>query len=451
VIAGEGPGAGDRAGTPRAEEWFLRLFPPLPTSVHWGLDRIRRILTAVGNPQEAYPTLVVAGTNGKGSVAAIWDEVLSAAGFRTGRYTSPHLISFTERIRVEGVPLSESELQELAQELRSPLVRFQPSVFEATTALAFLAFARMGVDVAILEVGMGGRLDAVNVVDPLLTAVTNVGFDHQEMLGSTIAEIAREKAGVFRPGVPAFTGAVRHEAYQVLAEEAAALGIPLGWVRRAPGGSTLSGPRPGTTIHLDTRQWGALELHTPLLGAHQRSNVALAVRALEALPPRLLPSRRAIVEGVGNARLEGRLQFETEGERTVLYDVAHNLDGIQALVDALGELDPPHPRVAVVGMLADKPAAAMLKLLGPAVDRLILTIPPGAPPRRRWDPTAWDEASTGAPVEVLPELDAALAQGRAHLPGAGTLLVTGSFYTVGAALSQRPASNVALSPPPIVG
>lgn len=433
------------SGADGAEAWFQRLFPPLPTQVQWGLDRIQRILSTVGNPHESFPSLVVAGTNGKGSVAAIWDEVLSAAGFRTGRYSSPHLESFAERIRIDGRPLPTSYLETLAVELRSPLVRYQPSVFEATTALGFLAFARSGVDVAILEVGIGGRLDAVNVVDPLLTVVTNVGLDHQEMLGATIAEIAREKAGVFRPGVPAFTGAIRHEAYQVLAEEAASLGIPLGWVRRAPGSSTLLGPRPGTSLTLETRRWGVLELHTPLLGAHQRSNVALAVRALEALPPRLLPTRRAILEGVGRAHLEGRLECTVREGRRVILDVAHNLDGIQALVDALGELNPPRPRVALVGILSDKPAQQMLKVLGPAVDTLVLTVPPGAAKGRAWDPNAFQDEGFGAPVHVIPDFAEALAQARVRTPDSGTLLVTGSFYTVGAArasLRATPAEEV---------
>jgi dihydrofolate synthase / folylpolyglutamate synthase len=421
---------------PQADGGFGRLFPPLPASVHWGLDRVRRILSKVGNPQDAVPALVVGGTNGKGSVAAVWDEVLSAAGFRTGRFSSPHLRSVSERIRVEGEPLPMEILEPLAQEIRSPLVRDQPSIFEATTVLAFLAFQRLQVDLAILEVGMGGRLDPVNVVTPILTAVTNVGLDHQAFLGSTVAEIAREKAGIFRPGVPAFTGAIRHEAYQVLAEEAAALGIPLGWVRRPPGQSTLEGAHPGTSLTLDTRIWGRLDLHTPLLGGHQRSNVALAVRALEALPPRFLPSRRAVVEGVAQTRLEGRLQFVSDGPRLAVFDVAHNLDGVQALVDAVGELRPPRPRVAVVGMLADKPALPILKLLGPAVDRLVLTLPPGAPFGRAWDPAELAEAPLGAPVEIEPDLNRALDRARALLPDSGTLLVTGSFYTVGAALAQ---------------
>ena len=421
---------------------------------------MQRILAAVGSPHRAYPTLLVGGTNGKGSVAHVWARVLHAAGFRVGLYTSPHLVHFRERIQVEGEPLPDAFLEEVADELRSPLVKRQPSFFEATTALALTAFARAEVEVAVLEVGMGGRLDAVNVVDPLLTVVTNVGLDHQEMLGATHAEIAREKAGIFRSGVPAFTAASHPDALRVLAEEAAARGGPLARIAPAPGrmvaGGAADGPAPMNELRLRTRTWGELELRTPLLGAHQRTNVALAVRALEGLPPRLIPPRRAVVEGVAAARVPGRLQLEEEGPRRYLLDVAHNLDGVETLVAALEELAGAAegavaaPRVAVVGILADKPVDAMLRALATAVDRVVLTTPPSAPDGRRWDPVAVaarfeaarlevippEGVRPGAvPFEAVPQLAEALDRARALTADGGTVVVTGSFHTVGGALT----------------
>jgi dihydrofolate synthase / folylpolyglutamate synthase len=445
-VSPPGPGPSGHAGwygPPTDDPLAARLFPPLPGRVLWGLDRIQRIMAAVGSPHRAYPSLVVGGTNGKGSVATVWARVLEESGLRVGLYTSPHLRRFEERIQVDGAPLPEFFLEEVAEELRSPVVKRQPSFFEATTALALTAFARAEVDVAVLEVGLGGRLDAVNVVNPILTAVTNVGLEHRELLGGTHAAIAREKAGIFRPGVPAFTAATHPEALRVLAERAADLGLPLARVAPAPGSSTLAGPRPGTTLALRTRTWGDLALHTPFLGAHQRSNVALAVRALEGLPPRLIPPRRAVVEGVARARLPGRMQVEADGPRTLVFDVAHNPDGMRVLAATLAELSAPGPRVAVVGILSDKPVEEMLGVLAPAVDRVLLTLPPGAPAGRRWDPEAvaragWERgAGEGAPtMEAVPELPRALERARKLTPDGGTVVVTGSFYTVGAALGH---------------
>jgi len=437
----------DPPGRSRADGWYgpptgdplaARLFPPLPGKVLWGLDRMQRIMAAVGSPHRSYPALVVGGTNGKGSVAHVWAGILQASGLRVGLYTSPHLVHFRERIQVDGEPLSEAFLEEVADQLRSPIVKRQPSFFEATTALALTAFARAEVDVVVLEVGMGGRLDAVNVVEPILTAVTNIGLEHREMLGEDHAAIAREKAGIFRPGVPAFTSATNPEALRVLGEEAASLGLLLARVGPAPGRSTLTGLHPGTELRLKTRTWGELELHTPLLGAHQRTNVSLAVRALEALPPRLIPPRRAVVEGVASARVPGRLQLVEEGPRRLVLDVAHNPEGVMSLVEALRELAPPTPRVAVVGILADKPVDAMLRALARGVDHLVLTVPPTAPPDRRWDPVAvvasMSDLDASVRCEAEPDLERAMERARALTERRGTVVVTGSFYTVGGVL-----------------
>lgn len=464
--AGLPPGAVDR-GPPTDDPLAARLFPSLGVTVRWGLERTARILAAVDNPHRSYPVLHVGGTNGKGSVARIWARILEADGRRVGLYTSPHLVAFRERILVDGSPLPDSLLEDLADELRSPVIRASPSHFEATTALAFLAFARAQVDVVVAEVGLGGRLDATNVVTPVLTAITNVAADHGDMLGDTVARIAAEKAGILKPGVRAYTAARDPDALAVLAEEALVLGTPL--VRVAPARGTTG--LDGTRCRLRTRRWGELDLRSPLVGAHQLENLALAVRSLEGLPPRLLPGREAVCEGVAAARVPGRMQVEEDPPRRWILDVAHNVAGAHALAATLRAADLARPRVGVIGILADKDWEGMLGILGPELDGLLLTVAPSSPPARRWDPVvaaarvasgaggagagasggvasggvasgggavgeaAVGEAAVGGgSVEAIPPFDAALARARDLTSGGGTVVVAGSFHTVGGAL-----------------
>lgn len=443
---------GPLTGDPLAAQ----LFPLLPDQVRWGLDRTERLLARVGSPQKGLPTLHVAGTNGKGSVARIWAAILEEAGFRVGLYTSPPLLSFRERILVDGVPLTDEELGEMAGELRSHLVKLAPSPFEAFTVLSLMAFRRMEVDLAVMEVGMGGRLDATNVVEPVLTAVTNVTLEHQAMLGSSIQAIAKEKAGILKSGVPAYTAAENPEVLRVLTEEAASHGVPLTRVSPVAGQVSLEGLR----CVVRTRRWGDLHLDSPLLGRHQLMNIALAVRSLEALPPRFLPSRRAVESGVARAQVPGRLQLEAEPPRTWLLDVAHNPAGASALVEAVRSFPLAEPRVGVVGILADKEWPLMLEVLAGVMDRILLVVPPSAPVGRRWDPAAVVQTLPEAVRERVelfgdgvgevpaldPALEAAMARAleraRAFTSEGGTVVVTGSFPVVGdvlRALDRIPA------------
>lgn len=433
--AGDPPRAGLR-GPLTGDPLAARLFPLLPDQVRWGLDRTERLLSRVGSPHRGLPVLHVGGTNGKGSVARIWAAILQQAGLKVGLYTSPPLLSFRERILVDGAPLPDEVLEELAGELRSHLVKLSPSPFEAFTALSLLAFRRMEVQIAVLEVGMGGRLDATNVVDPILTVVTNVTLEHQAMLGSSLVAIAREKAGILKPGIPVYTACDDPAVLMVLAEEAAARGAPLTRIPPLDGDVALDGVR-GL---LRTRRWGELHLHSPLLGRHQLQNVALAVRSLEALPPRFLPGRRAILAGVGLARVPGRLQVEEEPPRRWLLDVAHNPAGSLALAEALRTLPLAGPRVGVVGILADKAWGPMLETLATVLDRILLVVPPSAPPSRRWDP---EEVAGTLPPSVQEKVEVFVAEGafpagldraRALTTPGGTVVVTGSFHTVGDAL-----------------
>lgn len=417
-------------GIPGDDPLLPRLFPRLPGTVHWGLERTERILAALGAPHRAYPVLHVGGTNGKGSVARIWAGILRASGLRTGLYTSPHLVSFRERILVDGRPLPDARLEEWAVDLRPLLLRESPSFFEAATALAFLAFERARVEVAVVEVGMGGRLDATNVVEPVLAAVTHVALDHEAMLGPDIRSIAREKAGIFKPGVPVFTAADDPEALEVLADEAASLGTVLRRVSPPVGQVSLDGVR----MELSSSRWGRLSLASPLVGRHQLRNLALAVRALEALPPRIPVTRGAVLEGVLRTRIPGRFQVESEAGATWILDVAHNPDAAAALARTLDEVHLPRPRVALVGIPGDKRWPEVLGALAPAVDRFLLTVPDSAPGGRRWDPEAAGRVVQDRPVEVIPQFGEALERARTCGSEGATVLVTGSSHTVGDAL-----------------
>ena len=425
------PGLRGNYGPPADDPLAARLLPGLPGDVRWGLDRMERILAALGDPHLDYPVLHVAGTNGKGSVAKVWAEVLTAAGLSTGLYTSPHLVSFRERILVDGRPLPDRLLVELARDLRPLLVREGPSFFEASTALALLAFSRVGAEAAVIEVGLGGRLDATNVVRPAVAAVTSLGLDHTDMLGGTIEEVAAEKAGIFKPGLPVFTAVADRRALGVLEAEAAEREARLRRVRVPAGRVRLD----GIALELATRRWGTLALECPMTGRHQLENVALAVSALEALPPRIPLSAGALRRGVGRSRLAGRFQVERRWGRIWILDVAHNLSGARALRETLSDVAAPRPRAAVVAILGDKPWEAILGELAPAADHFILTVPRSAPPARRWHPEDALSLFPSGNARVCPDPGAALAEARSAVPPAGSVIVTGSMYTVGEALA----------------
>ncbi|HUH13013.1 MAG TPA: Mur ligase family protein, partial [Longimicrobiales bacterium] len=313
--------------TPLTYEALLhRLFPRLTGGVRWGLERTLRLLASVGDPHLACPVLHVGGTNGKGSVAAYLEASLRAAGLRTGLYTSPHLCTFRERVRVAGTPLPAGALVEAAERLWPALETEEASFFEATTALAFLALAEAGVDVAVVEVGLGGRLDATNVVRPRATLITNVALDHAEYLGDTLAAVAAEKAGILKPGVPAFTGAAAPEALAVLRRRASEVGVPLTEVGPVDVADVRTGVE-GTRFRMPRTGWGELELGVPLPGAHQALNAALAVRALDALEEGLRPDAQHVVGGLASTRWPGRLQVVERAGRPWLFDVAHNVAG----------------------------------------------------------------------------------------------------------------------------
>lgn len=414
------------------------LFARTSGGIRWGLERTIELLAGVDDPHRRFASIHIGGTNGKGSVAAMCDAALRAepSGRKIGLYTSPHLVSFTERIRINGRPVDDAVLLSAAERLRPAIESNGATFFEATTAIAFLCFAEVGVDLAVVEVGLGGRLDATNVIHPLVTAITNIALEHTEYLGDSLEAIAAEKAGILEAGVPAITAATG-SALQVLRAEAERAGAPLVQIDEAYEVSQVSSSNGTTEIQFRGEPWGERELPVPLPGEHQARNALLAVGVLGLLPEEHRPGWTAIENGFGNFRWPGRVQLERIRGTTWIFDVAHNPAGVLTLEAALQGLTVPAPLVMVIGILSDKQWQPMLRGLLNRADAAILTIPDSAPEGRRWDPiaaAAWAEAECGVLPRVIPDLHQAIQRASTLAPH-GTIVVTGSFHTVGDAMA----------------
>jgi dihydrofolate synthase / folylpolyglutamate synthase len=422
----------------RLEELAGWLFGRRAGGVRWGLERTRSLLDVVGDPDRRFRSLLVGGTNGKGSVAALSASALRAAGrWRIGLYTSPHLVDFAERIQIDGVPIEAEPLLEAAALLRPAIERSEATFFEATTAIAFLCFARAGVDVAVVEVGLGGRLDATNVLLPDAVCVTNVALDHTEHLGPTLSHIAAEKGGIFKPGVPAITGAVEPGALAALERAAGERRAPLAHLDDVSTSLAVRTGVDGTTFRVASRFWGEREWSVPLVGAFQARNAMLAAELLALLPAEIRPGADAVRAGFAAVRWPGRMEIVRIRGTTWVFDVAHNAAGAAALADALGALDVPRPLVVVAGVLVDKDWAEMLPPLLSRADAAVLTVPPSAPEDRRWDPdvaAAALQPGVRAPVRAIADFERALGRATTLAPH-GTVLVTGSIHTVGDAMA----------------
>ena len=424
----------------KADEPGAWLFVRPTGGIRWGLERTRELLAGVGDPHRRFRSLHVGGTNGKGSVSALCDAALRAAdpGRSVGLYTSPHLVSFDERIRIGGRPVDRGLLLACEARLRPAIERTDASFFEATTAIAFLCFAEAGADVVVVEVGLGGRLDATNVLEPEACAITNVARDHTEYLGESLEEIAFEKAGILKPGVPAVTGETADGPLSVLRRRAEEVGAPLAEIG-AGAVFDVSVSLDGTVFELEeSPRWGSREMHTALVGAHQARNAALAAELLGLLPRDLRPPWEAIERGFAEVRWPGRLQVERIRGTIWVLDVAHNSAGVASLAASLGRLRLPKPLVLVTAILNDKAWDEMLPPLLALSDAAVLTIAPSSPPSRRWDPAdaeARIATSGGAPIRIIPDFSAALQRAETMAPH-GTVLVTGSVHTVGDALQE---------------
>ncbi|MCA1723401.1 MAG: bifunctional folylpolyglutamate synthase/dihydrofolate synthase [Thermomicrobia bacterium] len=339
------------------------------------LGRMRRLLAALGDPHVGLPVLHIGGTAGKGSTATIAAALLTAAGYRTGLHTKPHLRRVNERIVVNGAPISDDDLRALIEESASAAHAVQPTWYEFTVALAFLHFQRIAVDIAVIEVGLGGKFDGTNVVQPLVAVLTNVGLDHTEILGDTVEEIASDKVAIIKPGCIAITGVMQPSVRAIVTERAAEVGAPL-WrlgdeVQIDP--SADRGHAASNEFALRVRSHRRDYLRIGLLGEHQITNAALAIAATDALDASGLKVPDAVIAcTLPTIRIPGRLEVVSD-KPTVVLDGAHNPDKMDALLAALPGYFT-YQRLAVLAAFTRRhDVAAMLARLAPVADHLVLT------------------------------------------------------------------------------
>ncbi len=334
--------------------------------VHLGLERIETLLNALDNPQQQVPIIHVAGTNGKGSVCAYLSSILSAAGYKVGRYTSPHLVNWTERICINQEPIASEELEAILKQIQAaidPNIE-SPTQFEVITAAAWLYFAKNKVDIAIIEVGLGGRLDATNVCsDPLVTIITSISREHWQRLGDTIAKIAYEKAGILKSNCPVVVGNLPSEANQVVVDRATSLNCPLVEIAGKSSYSDLKS--------LQRAKYEEIEYPLPLLGEVQLNNSACAIAAIQILQQKGWKiSQNAIETGMSQTKWLGRVQWTTWQDRPILIDGAHNTAAASCLRNYVDTLD--RPVNWVMGMLTTKDHSEILQTLLRDGDRLFL-------------------------------------------------------------------------------
>ncbi|HEV8440572.1 MAG TPA: folylpolyglutamate synthase/dihydrofolate synthase family protein [Methylomirabilota bacterium] len=398
------------------------------TGMRPGLERIETLLGAIGNPERAFRIVQIGGTNGKGSISAMLAAILQAAGTRVGLYTSPHLCGFSERIRVNGRPIPEADVVDGVEAIGTLVARLDATMFEATTALALDHFAREGVELAVLEVGLGGRLDATTVGEPVVEILSRIDYDHQAYLGDTLEAIATEKAAIIRSGI-ALTARQDPEAERVLLRRAAEVGVPL-WIEGRDlharvRGFTLEGQR----LDLTGPGWRLEDVGCRLLGVFQPVNALLAVAAARELGA----GEHAIRGGLGTVQWPGRFQI-LQRDPVVILDGAHNPAGARALAASLAAYFPGQPVTLVLGISADKDQTGILAALAPLASRLILTA--YSSPRAA-SPTALRAAvpSTAARVEIAGSLTEALSLALAK-PSTPVVCVAGSLYLIGEVLAQ---------------
>lgn len=397
------------------------------------LERPHAVLAAFGNPQESYPTVHITGTKGKGSVGAMCAAAFQASGLKTGLYSSPHLQDFRERFRIDNQLIREDDFTELVNQMR-PVLETIPDItwFEVTTALAFLYFARQQVDVAVVEVGLGGRLDATNILTPIVSVITSLSYDHTHLLGDSLSSIAREKGGIIKPGVPVVTAPQPLEALDALAEIAANQEAPLTLVGRdwlyVPGEATWE----GQYFTAGPAGQPSAAYFTALPGEHQALNATVALAALEqAQRAGVAVTGAGIREGFAHVDWPGRLEVIRTRPLLVL-DAAHNGASALRLSAALAELFTQRPLVLIFGASADKDVSGMFDALLPQVDYLIAAqaVHPRALSPDDIERIARQQGFT-RPIEKIPAADAALQRAAELVGPDGLMCTTGSLFIVG--------------------
>ena len=384
-----------------------------------GLTRVRALLQRVGNPETRFETVLVGGTNGKGSTATTLASILTAAGRRTGLFTSPHLTYFAERFQIDGERVSAEVVEATLQALKPHAEDLEATFFEIVTVLACVLFADARVETAVLEVGLGGRYDATNAAEPVLSLLTNVSLDHTQVLGDTVEEIAQDKAGILRPGKPATTAATG-AGLAVIQTEAARLGARLFTLGSEFQAEVRAAGWDGLELVVHSPK-GRIAVHSPLIGRHQAANIALAVAAAQALEV----SETPIQKGVRLTKWLGRLERLTFQNRTVLFDGAHNPAAAQTLRVVLTELGITDFAL-VAGVGRDKDVAGVLSPLVADAERVILTKASLSP--RASEPEELAKLVPGALVEPDPRR---ALQRAVELTRESTIVVAGSLYLVG--------------------
>jgi dihydrofolate synthase/folylpolyglutamate synthase len=398
----------------------------------FGLTQVERILNAIGNPHKEIQAIHIGGTNGKGSTAAMMGSILQKEGYRVGLYTSPHLVRFTERIKVNGKEIEEEEVAALTQwmrkEIESAGVVSPFTFFDFTTAMALHYFNQKLVDLAILEVGLGGRLDSTNVVDPLVSIITNIAKEHEEYLGKTILKIAKEKAGIIKKGKPLITAATQPQVLRLFSKICQEKGSPYFRVGKEFR-SVRTGDEDFDYEGFDRKLWG---IHLNLKGFHQVINATTALGAMEVLDDLgYRVSTEAMVDGLREVDWPGRLEMVSASPRVIL-DGAHNPAGALALKESLRNEFQYRHLILLVGIMKDKDSRSMLRLLAPLADTIILTKPHTD---RAAPPSLLKKAlgRSGKKSEIEEDMKQAIKRGLSLTREGDLLCITGSLYTVGEA------------------
>ena len=403
---------------------------------NYGLERMTALLEMLGDPHRQYPVVHIAGTSGKGSTATMIERALRRHGLQVGLHVKPHLQSMTERARINGVPIARERFAELFSEMLPAVESIAgrygaASYYEMLLALTFLYFAREAVDVAVIEVGLGGRLDGTNVVSPTVCAITSIGYDHQEILGDTLDAIAAEKAGIAKPGIPLVSAVTEEPARSTIATICARVGAPL--IESATSARVeeieIDAFAQRFTVRTASERY---RIRLPILGGFQRTNAVTAVLALEALPSALRPSHREIEEGLAEVRIPGRMEI-FPGAPSVLFDIAHNEQKARSLADALRERFGGSAQTFVIGVGESKNARAILAAFAQPESYFVLTsFHADGRPARAPEYLARIAEELGVANECCDDPGEALARARERAGASGIVVVTGSTFVVAA-------------------
>ncbi|MCO5067452.1 MAG: bifunctional folylpolyglutamate synthase/dihydrofolate synthase [Kiritimatiellae bacterium] len=434
-----------KAADTQVDALVSRLYQRNLHTIKLSLDVVAELLRELGNPQDAFLSIHIAGTNGKGSTSAMLASILKAAGFRVGLYTSPHLRRFNERVQVDGEPIRDGDLLRAMEAVELAAARVRKAggrdvtFFEFTTALAFWWFRQCGVQVAVLETGMGGRLDATNVVTPIVSVITSIGLDHQAYLGDTLEEIAGEKAGIIKLGRPVVCGQLPEAALNVVREAARARAARLTVASEVCAVTRNSQTLEGQRLTIETASETIGRVTCPLLGRYQLINIAVAIAALQefAAETSLPISEEAIREGLRHVVWPARLQILSR-DPLILLDGAHNVEAMTNLRRTVEELSEGRPVGVLASFLADKNAVGCLRVLAPIARRCWLVPCDGA---RAMSQSALASAARQAEMDAeVTTLKPALAAARAWAQEeSGVVLIAGSFYLAGEVLAATAA------------